>query len=100
MYQIRQTPVFAKWIRQLRDKKAKARIISRLDSLKLGHLGDCKTIGGGVRELRVHTGPGYRVYFAQRGELVVVLLCGGSKSSQLRDIERAKHLLDDLEELK
>ncbi len=100
MVQLRQTTTFAKWLHRLRDKKAKARILSRLDSFKLGHLGDCKNIGGGIREMRVHVGGGYRVYFVQRGELVVVLLCGGSKSSQSRDIERARRLLDELEDLK
>jgi putative addiction module killer protein len=100
MYQLYRTATFAKWLRQLRDRKAKARIISRLDSFKLGNFGDCKSLGGGIREMRVHTGPGYRVYFVQRGELILVLLCGGSKSSQSRDIERARRLLDEIEELK
>ncbi len=98
MFQLRQTATFAKWLHRLRDKKAKARVLSRLDSLKLGHLGDCKTVGGGIRELRVHVGAGYRVYFVQRGELIVVLLCGGSKSTQSRDIERARRVLEELEE--
>ncbi|HNP62767.1 MAG TPA: type II toxin-antitoxin system RelE/ParE family toxin [Woeseiaceae bacterium] len=100
MFQLRQTATFAKWLHRLRDKKAKARILSRLDSFKLGHLGDCKTVGGRIREMRVHIGAGYRVYFVQQGELVVILLCGGSKSSQSRDIERAARLLEEIEELK
>jgi putative addiction module killer protein len=86
---LRQTDAFAKWLVGLRDAKAKARILARLESARLGNLGDTRTLGGGVREMRVHDGAGYRVYFAQcRG--TVLLLCGGDKSSQPRDIERAK----------
>lgn len=93
MYQLRQTDTFSSWLTGLRDKKAKARILARLDSARLGNLGDCKAVGGGIREMRVHVGAGYRVYFVQRQKIVLLLLCGGSKSSQTRDIERAKRLL-------
>ena len=89
MYHLRQTDAFAKWLVGLRDAKAKARILARLESARLGNLGDTRTLGGGVREMRVHDGAGYRVYFAQRRG-TVLLLCGGDKSSQPRDIERAK----------
>jgi putative addiction module killer protein len=92
-----QTDTFAKWLNAIRDKKAKARILARLDSAKLGNLGDCKAIGGGIHEMRVHTGPGYRIYFARRKKTMILLLCGGSKSSQARDIERAKRLLKEIE---
>ena len=97
MYQIRQTSVFAKWLAGLRDVKGKARILIRLEACRLGNLGDSKAVGGGVRELRVHIGPGYRVYFTKRRGMVLLLLCGGNKSSQSRDIERAKRLLVELE---
>ena len=84
MFQIQTTDTFADWLRHLRDSKAKARILARLDSVTLGNLGDTKIVGEGVRELRVHIGPGYRIYFAQMGRIVILLLCGGDKSSQKR----------------
>jgi putative addiction module killer protein len=82
---------------RLRDAKAKARILARLESARLGNLGDTKALGG-VREMRVHVGPGYRVYFTQRHGAVLLLLCGGAKSSQVRDIERARLMLAELDE--
>ena len=97
MYQIRQTAVFAKWLANLRDIKGQARILTRLESCRLGNLGDTKSLGGGIHELRIPVGPGYRVYFAKRRNMILLLLCGGSKSSQSRDIERAKRLLASLE---
>ena len=69
MYQVKQTDTLAKWFAALRDKKAKARIIARLDSARLGNLGDCKAVGGGVREMRIHVGAGYRVYSCNGGKL-------------------------------
>ena len=97
MYQIRQTAVFAKWLANLRDVKGQARILARLETCRVGNLGDSKSVGGGVRELRIHIGPGYRVYFTKRRNMILLLLCGGNKSSQTRDIERAKQLLAKLE---
>jgi putative addiction module killer protein len=97
VYQIQQTDVFEKWLAELDDRKAKARILARLDAVRLGNLGDWKAIGGPLRELRVHTGPGYRLYFTQRQKVVILLLCCGSKSTQARDIERAKRLLKGIE---
>ena len=97
MYRLRQTETFADWLGGLRDAKAKARILARLESARLGNLGDTRTVGGGVREMRVHVGPGYRVYFAQRQGAVLLLLCGGAKSSQSRDIERARRILAELD---
>jgi putative addiction module killer protein len=82
----------------LRDVKAKARILVRLESARLGNLGDLRTIGGGIREMRVHVGPGYRIYFAQRHGDILLLLCNGAKSSQTRDIERARRLLTEIDE--
>ena len=97
MYQLRQTDVFAKWLAGLRDRRAKARVLARLESCRLGNLGDTKSVGGGLREMRVHVGAGYRVYFAQRRNIVILLLCGGTKSSQSRDIKRARQILDELD---
>lgn len=97
MIELRRTSVFASWLRDLRDRSAKARIEIRLDRLALGNPGDVRPVGEGVSELRISYGPGYRVYFVQRGELVVILLCGGDKSSQSQDIDRAKALAHDLE---
>lgn len=98
MYRVRQTNAFARWLDGLRDTRAKARILVRLEACRLGNLGDTKAVGGGIRELRVHVGAGYRVYFIQRRNLVLLLLCGGSKSSQARDIKRAQHILAELDD--
>lgn len=98
MFQIQQTDVFADWLVRLKDAKTKARILARLESVTQGNLGDTKVVGGGVRELRVHVGPGYRIYFTQTGQIVLLLLCGGDKSTQKRDIERAKRLLRETQE--
>lgn len=77
---------FEEWLRSLRDKASKARIFSRIDRLRLNNFGDCEPVGEGVFELRIHFGPGFRVYFGLVGKEVVLLLCGGDKSSQSRDI--------------
>ena len=98
MYQLRQADVFASWLVGLRDVRAQARILARLESARLGNLGDCKAIGSGIREMRIHTGAGYRVYFVQKKEVILLLLCGGSKSSQSRDITRAKKLAQELKD--
>ncbi len=78
------------WMNTLKDQRAKARILIRINRLKLGHEGDWKSVGEGVRELRIPEGKGYRLYYAWDGDIVVVLLCGGDKSTQKRDIELAK----------
>lgn len=96
MYQIRQTEAFSTWLAALSNKQAKARILARLDSVRLGNLGDTRSLGGGIHEFRVHVGPGYRVYFSQHRRVVLILLCGGDKSTQSRDIARAKRLLKEL----
>jgi putative addiction module killer protein len=93
VYRIRQTAVFAKWLAGLRDNRGKALILTRITTCQLGNLGDSRSVGGGVHELRIHFGPGYRVYFAKRRNEILLLLCGGNKSGQARDIERAKQLL-------
>lgn len=89
---IRQTKVFADWIARLRDERAVARIDARLRRLALGNRGDVRPVGEGVSELRIDYGPGYRVYYKQTGSEIVLLLCGGDKRSQTRDIARA-HIL-------
>jgi putative addiction module killer protein len=81
---------FEVWLDDLDDKRAVARVLARLARVRQGNLGDCKSIGEGVSELRVDYGPGYRVYFGQRGQTLVVLLCGGGKRTQDRDIRLAK----------
>lgn len=89
---VRRTPVFETWLEKLRDLKARAIIVQRVTRLAAGQIGDFKSVGEGVNELRVDHGPGYRIYFVRRGETVIVLLCGGDKGSQARDIARAKTL--------
>lgn len=91
MIEVRKTSVFEKWLNQLRDVRAQARIQVRIDRIELGLLGDAKYFDG-IGELRIAYGPGYRVYFVKRNRTVVILLCGGDKSSQQRDIAKAKEL--------
>lgn len=98
MYLIKQTESFVRWLTRLRDMRAKARIVARLRMASAGHLGDVKSVGDGVSEMRIDTGPGYRLYFTRRGALMIVLLVGGDKSSQARDIQRAKALAKEIEE--
>jgi len=97
VYQIQRTESFDKWLVNLRDVRAKARILTRLDSVRLGNLGDVRSVGGTVSEMRIDVGAGYRVYFTRRHRIVVVLLCGGDKSSQIKDIARAKLMAQEFE---
>lgn len=97
MFTLLQTNAFRVWRKKLKDERARTLIASRLDRLAFGHWGDAKPVGHGVSELRIHYGPGYRVYVCQRGETLIVLLCGGDKGSQERDIAKAKTLLSELE---
>lgn len=91
---------FSEWLDGLSDLKGRARIRIRINRVRLGNMGDCESVGGGVSELRVHQGPGYRVYFGNDGKRIVVLLCGGDKSSQKSDIKQAKRLFKDYKERK
>ncbi len=88
-YEVRQTETFAAWLRALRDRQARARIQVRIDRLSLGNAGDVEAVGEGVSELRIHYGPGYRIYFVRRGDRLIILLAGGDKSSQDRNIQIA-----------
>jgi putative addiction module killer protein len=92
MIEIRQTEVYSRWFRRLRDRQARARINVRIRRLSLGNPADVKPVGEGVSELRIDYGPGYRVYFVQRGQTLVVLLAGGDKQTQGRDIRTALEL--------
>jgi len=85
-------------MRKLRDSEARARIAARVRRLAFGNAGDSKSVGEGVSEMRIHYGPGYRVYFVRRGDTLIVLLCGGDKNSQARDIVAAKRLATELKE--
>jgi putative addiction module killer protein len=96
MIEIRQSEGFANWLRALRDRQARARIQVRIDRLQLGLPGDVKPVGEGVSELRIDYGPGYRVYFARRGQEIIILLAGGDKRTQDRDIKKAIRLAQDL----
>lgn len=88
---------FELWLEALRDRQARVRIKKRLDRVSLGNLGDFKPVGEGVLELRIDYGPGYRVYFAQAGTTIVLLLCGGDKSTQAQDIPRAQQYWTDFQ---
>ena len=92
MLELQQTDTFRKWRSRLTDERTRAMIAARLDRLAYGLAGDAEPVGQGVSELRIHYGPGYRVYFLRRGTTIIVLLCGGSKSSQTKDIKTAKLL--------
>ena len=92
MIEFRQTETFRRWRMRLKDVRTRALIASRLDRLAFGHVGDARPVGAGVSELRIDHGPGYRIYFQRRGNAIIILLCGGDKSTQTKDIETAKRL--------
>ena len=96
MIEIRKTETYAKWIDGLRDLHGRARILARVERLALGNPGDVKPVGEGVSELRINYGPGYRVYYTRRGRELVILLAGGDKSTQPRDIKTALSLARNL----
>jgi putative addiction module killer protein len=95
---VERTAEFDRWLGALRDRKAQARIIARIVSAQHGNFGDCKALGEGVNEMRIDVGAGYRVYFIRRGDTVYLLLAGGDKSTQTRDIRRAKSMARILKE--
>jgi putative addiction module killer protein len=95
--EVRQTETFRRWWNSIPERKTRFRIDARLRRLSLGHLGDSKSVGGGVWELRLNFGPGYRIYFYKLAAMIVVLLAGGTKSTQDRDMDKARRLLHDLE---
>jgi putative addiction module killer protein len=96
--EVRQTDEFQCWLRELRDDRAVARIGSRIRRLEQGNPGDTRSLGAGLTEMRIDYGPGYRVYYVRRGAVFIVLLCGGDKRTQQRDIKRARTLAEELEE--
>ncbi|SUO96152.1 type II toxin-antitoxin system RelE/ParE family toxin [Suttonella ornithocola] len=98
MYEIRRLPSFDKWIQGLKDKTTKIRIIKRLEKLERGVFGDHKQLSNDVWELREHFGAGYRLYYTIRGKTVIIMLGGGNKSTQAKDIESAKQLIDEIED--
>lgn len=95
MVKVVRTDDFDKWLRKLKDKQGKLRILERVDRLANGNPGDVRPVGQGISELRLTYGPGYRVYYLQEGSRLILLLCGGDKSSQQKDIEDAKRIADD-----
>ena len=98
MIEIRKTDIFVKWLGSLKDRRAKARVLARIDRLEMGYFGDVRPVGEGVSELRIFYGPGYRVYFIQRQSVLVILLLGGDKQTQQMDIAKAKKIAKQLEE--
>ena len=97
MFTVLQTEAFRDWLDRLRDVRAQARIAARLRLAEAGNLGDWRSVGGEVSEMRVDFGPGYRLYFARRQTVLIIMLAGGDKSSQTRDIKRAQRILKQLE---
>ena len=96
MYDIIETPVFSRWLRQVRDIRARTRILTRIDRAREGNLGDVSPVGNGISEMRIFVGKGYRVYFTMKGQTLVLLLCGGDKGTRASDIKRANQLLNEL----
>jgi putative addiction module killer protein len=98
MIELKQTETFRKWRVGLKDERTRILIAARLDRLSFGLAGDVEPVGQGVSELRIHHGPGYRIYFQKRGNMIIVLLCGGDKSTQAKDIKAAKRLAEEWSE--
>ena len=96
--EVRKTAMFSRWMAGLRDHRARAKIAARIDRLALGNPGDLAPVGEGVSELRIHYGAGYRVYFVRQGNALIILLGGGDKSTQVKDIRTAKVIAFELEE--
>lgn len=97
MYFVEKSVEFDKWLKKLKDLRAKAKILFRIQKIEsAGHFGDCKSVGDGIRELRIHFAKGYRVYFKEIDGKIIILLIGGDKSSQQNDIKKAKEIWDSL----
>jgi len=96
--EFKQTETFRKWRMRLKDERVRALIASRLDRLAFGNAGDVRPVGQGISELRIDYGPGYRIYFKRRGTTIIILLCGGDKSTQTKDIATAKRLAEEWSE--
>ncbi len=97
MLEIRETEEFANWLEGLRDRVGKAKVLVRIQRLARGNPGDVKPVGNGISELRINHGPGYRIYYIRRGTALIILLCGGDKGSQEKDIAKARKLAGELE---
>ena len=98
MIEVRRTDEFKEWLRGLKDRRGKAKILIRIDRLSKGNPGDVEPVGNGISEMRISFGPGYRVYYTQRGSKLFLLLCGGDKDSQQRDVAKAKTLATEYQE--
>ena len=97
MYIIKQTDIFSKWLKKLKDIQGKVSIIRRIDRMRLGNFGDHKSVGENISELRITVGPGYRVYYTRKDDEIIILLIGGDKSTQREDIAKAKQIVKELE---
>jgi putative addiction module killer protein len=97
MIEVRQTEEFSRWLHRLKNSDAASRIIARLRRMELGNPGDAKSVGRGVMEMRIDYGAGYRLYYVRRGEKLVILLCGGDKRTQRKDVERALRLAEEVQ---
>ena len=96
MIEVRRTEEFSRWLHRLKDANAVARIVARIRRMELGNPGDNRSLGGGLMEMRIDYGPGYRVYFTRRGDTIVILLCAGDKRTQRKDMEWARVLMESL----
>lgn len=97
IYEIEKTEVFDKWLRKLKDRKAVLAIVARLDRAIAGNFGDTSPVGDGISEMRIFIGPGYRLYYTIRQQTIILMLCGGNKSTQVKDIKKAKKILKTLQ---
>ncbi|MEA3418956.1 MAG: type II toxin-antitoxin system RelE/ParE family toxin [Campylobacterota bacterium] len=97
MYEIKLTKIFSQWILKLKDMKGRIAVARRIERMEHGNFGDVKSVGTYISELRIQTGPGYRIYFTKREEQIIILLVGGDKSTQQKDIEKAKKLLKEID---
>ena len=98
MIDVRETPDFASWLSALSDQRARLQIVRRIIRVAAGNFGDAKSVGGAVSELRIDHGPGYRLYYTRHGKAVVILLCGGDKRTQSKDIRKAREIAETLED--